>query len=168
MKNEYRITKYNPKFRNNLGHYLRDEWIDYSEIGKFFMDEEFTYEEYIKKENSYISVISFIIDKKKNKYIQIKNAAKDIRELDKNTSSSMKSIMSKIKNGAFIEVGDVPDLCRLILRGHIWAKIYTLSLFIHFGYDYYMYIGFTGRCSGLTRKVKECGLFIERFKSPYK
>ena len=55
MKNEYRITKYNPKFRNNIGHYLRDEWIDYSEIGKFFMDEEFTYEEYIKKEKFWMT-----------------------------------------------------------------------------------------------------------------
>jgi hypothetical protein len=30
--NEYRITKYNPIFRNNIGYYQRDEWTEYSDI----------------------------------------------------------------------------------------------------------------------------------------
>lgn len=34
--NEYRVTKYNPTFRDQLGHYARPEWIMFKGIGKTY------------------------------------------------------------------------------------------------------------------------------------
>ena len=40
-------------------------------------------------------------------------------------------------------------------------------MYIHFGYDYYMYIGSSNACDNVRIKIQEEGLFVEEFKSPY-
>ncbi len=53
---QYRVTKYNPKYRDSNGHYHNDEWTSFSCVG-----EEVALEEYLKVENSYIqSAVNFL------------------------------------------------------------------------------------------------------------
>ena len=40
-------------------------------------------------------------------------------------------------------------------------------MFVHFGYDYYMYIGSNKRFKGIINTIANTGLFIEEFESPY-
>jgi hypothetical protein len=41
-------------------------------------------------------------------------------------------------------------------------------MFIHFGYDYYMYIGSSKIAPDfLIKKIQDEDLFVEEFKSPY-
>lgn len=64
MKYQWRITKYNPIFRNENGHYLLDEWICPSEIGKVLNGDLFTLENYLLIENAYIeTIIEFLNEK---------------------------------------------------------------------------------------------------------
>lgn len=164
---EYRITKYDPQFRKDNGKYIRNEWIGYSDIGDKFYDGILTFDKYQKIEDKYIESIMYIANIKKNNYIRVKNIYRSPQYTDIHATTGMNILIKLIKNGNFIEKNYIPDLCRLILREHMWARLYSLNMFVHFGYDYYMYAGFSGECRGLTRKVKELGLFIERFKSPY-
>lgn len=55
--NQYRVTKYNPNKRNNLGHYQdQNEWTEFSDVGKSVSKEE-----YLSVEKSYIdSAIDFV------------------------------------------------------------------------------------------------------------
>lgn len=55
----WRITKYNPKFRNELGHYQKKEWTSVSDIGKIFEGKQLTVEEYLNTENLYINSIDY-------------------------------------------------------------------------------------------------------------
>ena len=50
--NEYRVTKYNPAFRDQLGHYARPEWIRFKDIGKTYSGVLFTREEYERVEEA--------------------------------------------------------------------------------------------------------------------
>ena len=43
-----RFSKYDIKYRNELGHYLRDDWTSISDVGKVCEDELLTMEEYEK------------------------------------------------------------------------------------------------------------------------
>ena len=53
---QYRVTKYNPEYRNTDGTYSREEWTSYSDVGEIVSKEE-----YEKVENSYIeSALNFL------------------------------------------------------------------------------------------------------------
>src|SRR5438876_10123615 len=51
----WRITKYDPAYRNAAGAYLKDEWTSVSDIGKSFDGKALTVEEYRSVENAYVS-----------------------------------------------------------------------------------------------------------------
>ena len=59
---QWRVTKYNPKYRNEFGHYtLIEEWTCPSEIGETINGKEFTLDEYLRVEAAYIhSVLNFM------------------------------------------------------------------------------------------------------------
>ena len=40
-------------------------------------------------------------------------------------------------------------------------------MFVHFGWDYYMYIGSAKQCTGTIVQIQKSGLYIEQYKSPY-
>lgn len=39
--------------------------------------------------------------------------------------------------------------------------------FVHFGYDYYMYVGVETPCPQAQRLAAQLGLFVEEMRSPY-
>jgi hypothetical protein len=41
------------------------------------------------------------------------------------------------------------------------------KFFVHFGWDYYMYIGSSVNCPSLIKIAKDNGLFVEEVRSPY-
>ena len=58
---EYRVTKYDPAFRNAQGAYSGDDWTSISDIGKTFAGEILTRDEYQRVEDAYITVaLAFI------------------------------------------------------------------------------------------------------------
>ena len=76
--------------------------------------------------------------------------------------------LSKIWVGKAVTVQEVRELAKLTFKNAIWCKLgYKKQFFVHFGYDYYMYIGASEECTKAKEVVKETGLFIEDFKSPY-
>ena len=44
----WRIAKYNPKYRNNKGAFVKNEWTSFSDIDKIFNGKKLTLENYIK------------------------------------------------------------------------------------------------------------------------
>ncbi len=62
---------------------------------------------------------------------------------------------------------EVADIARLVLRESLWCKLESDRMFVHFGYDYYMFIGSTEPCESTIKKIEKLGLFVEKFESPY-
>ncbi|OXM17137.1 hypothetical protein [Paenibacillus herberti] len=82
----------------------------------------------------------------------------------------MHDLLERLKEGEDVDAPEIPDLSKLILREQVWAKLDHPSMFVHFGYDYYMYIGLKGENSdyvAFEQKINYLGLFAERVKSPY-
>ena len=76
-------------------------------------------------------------------------------------NQSANEFLSKIWIGKAVAVQEVRKLAKLTLRNAIWCKLgYKNQFFIHFQYDYYMYIGASEECVKAKEIVKETGLFM--------
>ena len=147
---EYRVTKYNPEKRNEMGHYTDDEeWTDFSEVGT-----KVSLEEYLNIESAYINLaIDFM------KYSGVSFLKVVGLEDYKNKN--------KLKENESISVDTLESILRSILRNEFWCRLESKNGFIHFGWDYYMYIGVSKVNELAISHTKERGLFVEEFISPY-
>ncbi|MFQ5548957.1 MAG: RNA-binding protein, partial [Woeseia sp.] len=63
---------------------------------------------------------------------------------------------------------DLLNAMRDVLRERYWARFEDeQGRFVHFGWDYYMYVGVTCECPRAEEAASKRGLFVEAFRSPY-
>lgn len=166
----YRITKYNPKNRNDLGWYLANEWTSISDIGQFHNGKRVSKKEYFEIENSYVVSIRTVINFLRLKSLYVSNLEKHSTRprCKRYTSKSMQELYKSVTDGMELCKQQIADMARLVLRELIWCKLETKDMSAHFGYDYYMYIiTFKELSSSLKDKIYNMGLFVEDFESPY-
>ncbi len=164
----WRITKYNPAFRDERGAYLKDEWTSVSDVGAIYDGDAFTYEAYRKVEDAYVSTaLKFVseacLDSLTITYLEpahvLKERVKDLRDIAFDAE--------RAKKGMSLSGEALDNVCRLVLREIFWCKLESERAYIHFGYDYYMYIGSPVRSEKAIAYGKQEGLFIEEMESPY-
>lgn len=165
----WRITKYDPIYRDGKGDFRKEEWQSYSDIGEYYEEKQFTITDYLSAESKYIHAVITLMECMNVSTLKITDVEKyaDSISQDKYNSKQMCDMLKNIKNGDDIHISNIPDLCKLILREHLWGKLYQSTMFVHFGYDYYMYVGLQQNCELELNKIKDSGLFVELFTSPY-
>ena len=157
----WRVTKYNPVNRDSEGSYLHsEEWTCFSEVGT-----KVSMKEYLSMEQKYIKAIrSFMSEMRLNKLYL--HALEQWSEEVKNQHAN--EFLSKIWIGNALTIQEVEELTRLTLRNATWCKLgYNKQFYVHFGYDFYMYIGVFRECTNAIHEVTRSGLFVETYKSPY-
>ena len=73
--------------------------------------------------------------------------------------------ISTLADGVWVKAERLGLIVRANLRELVWCKLEGPNgFYLHFGYDYYMYVG----GEGVTRQTA-CpeGIFLEEFESPY-
>ena len=70
-------------------------------------------------------------------------------------------------DGSILSPEQVGDVIRRILREEFWCRLEGSGGFLHFGWDYYMYIGVPHRCPAAEQIAEGLGLYAEEFASPY-
>ncbi len=165
----WRITKYDPSLRNSHGHYLIDEWTSFSDIGKTYGGKTLTYEKDLLVESAYsYSALCFLNDAEipslqvseleNNRLSRVK--AEELRDIDFDPRS--------LEVGLVVNERDLEDVVRLNLREIIWCKlIETENFYLHFGWDYYIYIGSISPSLPAISYARRNGLFVEEMISPY-
>ena len=150
--NQYRITKFNPLYRVNEI-YTKNEWTSMYDVGKSYDEKIFTFEEYLAVEKSYLNVIEKVLQKSNVKRVIIKQG---------------ENIYSKLNNSVLCSQEEVLLVARGCLREEFWCKLVSRNFFVHFGYDYYMYIGANIEEEHMSEIARENGLFSELIQqSPY-
>ncbi len=56
---------------------------------------------------------------------------------------------------------------RGVLQEKYWCRFASANCFVHFGYDFYMYVGVPIACDNAIELARRAGLFAEVFQSPY-
>lgn len=167
--NSWRVTKYDPAFRDERGAYLKDEWTSVSDVGTPFDGVTLTFEEYSKTEDAYVSTaLSFVseagLDALTITYLETYGVAEARAEDLQGIAFDPKLA----KQGLALSCAALDDVCRLVLREILWCKLESGSgFYIHFGYDYYMYIGSPVPSEKAIAHGRQRGLFVEEMVSPY-
>jgi len=168
----YRITKYNPVYRDPQGIYLKDEWIMFSQIGKVFEGEVLTLDHYLKAENAYIEAILLFMDCLNITSLCIKK----LEQAKKPTSHMLRAVggtelFKTIKEDVSADKELIEVITRLILRDQMWCRLKSPEMYVHFGWDYYMFIGSRNgsknSCKHIINTIEGLNLFVEPKKSPY-
>lgn len=152
---QYRITKYDPSNRDAAGSYTKSEWTSFGDIGRSFDAGTLSKEDYLRVESAYIEAVHrFLFDDPE-------------RTL---TAQGVENHLSKKfapSEGEKVNKDSFESVCRSILREEFWCRLESEDSFVHFGYDYYMYIGTDEERSEAIEFAKSKGLFVERSPSPY-
>lgn len=159
----WRITKYNPRYRNKYGAYTKDEWTCYSEIGKKFDGIVFTLDDYVETENKYINAVMLIMEClniNALKILTIEQHGKRIKEL-------FLEHALMVRDGDLINKEHIKSIVRLVLRNILWCRLETHDMYVHIGYDYYLYVGSRHPCKKTIKAIERTGLFVEEYESPY-
>ncbi|GGY21773.1 hypothetical protein GCM10007386_57870 [Pseudoduganella dura] len=70
-------------------------------------------------------------------------------------------------HGGNLSIAQSLDFARLVVREEAWGKLVVPGkAYVHFNYDYYMYIGVPSKCERSITIERDLGLFVERIRSP--
>lgn len=168
----WRVTKYDPALRDAEGAFLVDDWTAYSDVGRHFNGIELTPETYLATESLYIEAVTAAMQRLRIPHLRVSGLERHGDPLryarwPLHYPDHMLRLYAEIEEGDELNIQEVEDLCRLVLREDLWCKLESSSLHVHFGYDYYMYIVSAEPIDDLMAQVKQAGLFPEPFLSPY-
>jgi hypothetical protein len=152
---EYRVTKYDPAFRDSSGAYTRDEWTAFSDIGRSFGGAVLTREEYQRVEDAYVAAaLGFLRES------GVPSLA--VTELESHAGHAL-----AFGEGSILGLEQLEEVIRRALRKELWCRLERPEGFVHIGWDYYMYIGVPHPCPEAEKLAHRLGLFVEEFHSPY-
>lgn len=166
----YRITKYNHQHRNQYGFYTHDEWTSVSDVGGIYKNEKFTFEDYRQVESSYIKAVMNIMDFNKIDFLCVKHLEKNlVKHLNHPyISDSLRKMFCDVHEGQKLNKEEIKQVMQLALREFLWCKLESENMFVHFGFDYYMYIGTSKQLSmQVLQHIEQSSLYVEEFNSPY-
>jgi hypothetical protein len=153
--NEYRVTKYNPALRDHSGAHTRVEWVSFTQIGQTFSGVLLTADEYERVEEAYVqAALSFLRESGLSSMRVAGLEDSRMHPLD-------------FQNDSVLPLDRIGEIIRRILREEFWCRLEGSNGFIHFGWDYYMYIGVPHPCPTARSRAAELGLYVEEFASPY-
>jgi len=170
---KYRITKYNPLFRDAEGRFNRDDWTSISDIGKVFDNQVLTIVMYKKTEDSYIKAVHLTMDFLNLPYLHAKNIIKSFPDdqflalINDNIKLYPKDMLhyyfSTNKNEK-ITHEDIDKHCRFQLREDVGsALIYPQKFKLFIGYDYLMSVHSHIQLDPIFQTIQNLGLFVEEF-----
>lgn len=169
--NEWRVTKYDPHLRDRGGAFRVRTWTSATQIGEVFHDGPLTLERYLEIEDRYVlSAGAFFLE------AGIDHVA--VRDLEpvEDVPASYRSLglgdvltsAPPLHEGQQLTVEPLAHAVRLNLRELAWCRLELPSrFFVHFGYDYYMYVGSRAALPGAVQRAGELGLFVEPRRSPH-
>jgi hypothetical protein len=164
----FEVMKYNPKFRNSEGHYLKKEWTEF-EIGKIFDGVELTYDDYKVVEDKYILAFKYLFEYFKCDRIQFVESTYflEINELGVIRDQELEKFYLQLKRKRTLNLEEAQKATRLILRSAMYGRFYckgNKEIGVRFGYDFYMFFNVPEANKREIRDYieKNIGLFTTR------
>ena len=167
---QWRVSKYNPRFRNRKGVYQADDWTCPSDIGKVFNGHRLELDEYLAMEDRYVSTAMHFREESGLSSLTVVGLETEIEVSPTVRQIGLDELLlqgSELQEEQQLSGAELARACRLNLRNLLYCKVEESGkFFIHFGYDYYMYLGSFLPCPDSVRYGQEVGLFVEPMRSP--
>lgn len=164
---KYRITKYNPVYRNADGVFMNDDWTSVHDVGKVLNGEWINQSIYLQVENSYLKAVKIILDLFSCSELKVSELEK--YSLPTNTiinidTDFLQDLYINVKNGNMVSDLKINGLIVLSLRENLWAKLGSnkKKIELEFGYDYYMYFSVPHSLpENIICDIESLNLFVE-------
>lgn len=174
---EYRVTKFDPAKRANDGTYLdQEEWTSAGEIGKTSDGQTLT-EDYLLTEARYERAVVRFFEASQLPHLRItglENRGMTLERLedikrDQPFLCEPEFVVAEYREDQTVAAEEISLLVTLNLRGIVECKMeIDGKFFVHFGWDFYMYVGCQADCAAAIAETEADGLFVERFTSPHR
>jgi hypothetical protein len=166
----YRISKYDPEYKDDDGKFLHREWTSISDIIEGKNSDSF--ETYYKTESAYADTVRLIMQQQDLDTLILdgmeylpptKQEFNDhlFKGYYKHIVPTFVAELEDLKDGYKLKGEQLEMMIRLILREVLWAELLAPDLKISFGYDYYMYVTCPPLPEEVIRHIHELGLFVE-------
>lgn len=162
----YRLSKYDPAKRDASGAYLVEDWTSVSDIGRSLNGRIVTTQQYLVVEDSYVNAVAQLLSFAgiSTMYVsdlEVMTSGHDTRFPDDGVAISC----AQLHDTSMVAGEMLERVVRGCLREYVWCRLSTpCKSYVHFGYDYYVYVGIPDSASSL---VLPTGMFIEECDSPY-
>ena len=168
----YRISKYNPMYRNQQGIYTVDEWTSFSDIGRAYQGIELTKEDYLKTESIYCDAVYEILMQQDVRVLEVRNLERTFSLTEMSRFLSEKSlqlteeecyIIQTIQEKQQISIEQIKFYVKLLLRDCFWCILADTEsdAKVSVGYDYYIHL----TCDALDRSrinaYEKLGIYVE-------
>lgn len=180
---QYRITHYDPALRDADGRFVGDQWTCVSDIGKPFDGKFLTDKAYLATESAYVAAALALFDTSGLSHLRATNprfTAGDAGHVEKAGALARQfaepvqgqdpSVFEcrEIVEDELIERAMIEPIVRASLRETGGCNLeFDGHFFVHFGWDFHMYIGCNLKRAAVRDLLKMTGLFVEEFTSPY-
>ena len=153
---QYRLTKYDPKLRDESGAYTGDDWTMFDQIGDSFAGVRLTLPAYLDVEAQHLVAVASFIDESGTTSLTaqgVEDAHGTFRVVEGQQLAGVEAV----------------EAVRQMLRDEGWCRLADGDRFyVHVGWDYYLYIGSELPCEVSAEQAEKRGLFVDRdFPSPY-
>ncbi|HEV2069628.1 MAG TPA: hypothetical protein VGR26_07540 [Acidimicrobiales bacterium] len=155
IEHTFRVSRYDP-----ARHKSSQQWTAMSDVGREFDGEVLTMEKYEEVERSYLESIRwFMHDSGADQFL--------IGDVD--WSPLAEDTDRWIRDGLEVDPETAIAVCRLELREHLSFRLDSRNdFYVHFGFDFYMYLGSWKPCRDAIARTVDLGLHVELgVPSPY-
>jgi hypothetical protein len=158
MRYEIRLSKYDPAKRDSTGAFSQDDWTMYQQIGAIVAGRRLTRRDYQRTEDRYIAAILEMIREVGISKVRINRVS----------AVNRGKVRSLPKKNDYVSLVQLERLSRWALKGELDVS-FTLprQFYLHFGFDYLVYIGLPRRPDVSISRLARKGLFVEEMRSPY-
>ena len=168
---QWRVTKYDPRRRDREGHFPADDWTAVSDMGGKYNGQILTVEKYLVVETAYVDAALRFFEESRCDALTVVGLEGDGRDslADDPTGGIGLERGLTLREGQRVSGAVLGQTIRLNLRSLVWCKLEEPGrFFLHFGHDYYMYVGSDSPSSAAIEFARQIGLFVEPKTSPHR
>lgn len=160
MRYEYRLSKYDPRLRDELGYYTREEWTHFAQVGTIVGKHRVSARQYEKVEQAYLTSIREMLGEGGVVSLQLKR----LRIIP-----AHRVRLAAWSRRRTIPLSLVEKISQLALRDSIEVQLASpRRAYVHFGYDFIVYLGLSCATPAAITAARQRGLFVEKCPSPYR
>jgi hypothetical protein len=166
---EWRVTKYDPARRDAEGAYRADTWTSVTDIGRVFEEDgELTLERYLDMEDRYVAAALGLFRATGLARLVVEGLELAPDVVPAPGLAAPLEDGPPLREGMRLDEDGIARVCRINLRELAWCRLESPGrFFIHFGYDFYMYVGSRADLPDAVDHAAALGLHVERHPSPY-
>lgn len=170
----FRVTKYDPRLRNESGAFIGDDWTCISEIGQVFNGQALTRERYEQVEAAYLKAAELFAQESGITELAVRTPLFGRNftpgPLLPGYGPATSGLLSEeFYDGRQVSLPEGLELVRAMLRGDgVWCRLEAEGRFsAEVSWDYYLYVNSHQPCSQAVDQAHRMELFVEEDYTSY-